>query len=191
MPFQPKFKLLPVELQNEIIAFGEKHGRRAAAAEYEKKSGMTFSSLHQWLQKNQGVAAEAQVGFSNPSYNSGGRGGKVKLKVKMSKEEADFVTRLEKGEASLEEGSKILAAKVFRKIFEHPDDVKFIDLFRTELLKIKKDENKTKEQFNQELLMRLFAGKMPSSVCPNCGHSLFQQTLDGEIEDERTIPAEL
>lgn len=190
MAAQPKFKALPVALQNEIIAFGEKFGRKVAAAEYHSKANMTMSSLHQWLQKNQGQPSDEQAGNEGSSYSGGGRG-KVKLKVKMSKEEKDFVERLEKGEASLEEGSKILAAKVFRKIFEHPDDVKFIDLFRTELLKLKKDENKNKEQFNQELLMRLFAGKVPASTCPNCGHSLFQQALDGEIEDERTIPTEL
>lgn len=84
-------------------------------------------------------------------------------------EEKQLLERLEKGEVSTDEVSRVVAVKVFEKMLKNPDDFRFIDFFRTELLKIKQQETQTKEKWGNELLARMFSGKLPEPNCPNCG----------------------
>lgn len=107
----------------------------------------------------------------------------------LTSEEVNFLNRLEEGRVTLEEASRIVATKVFEKILKNPDDVRFIDFFRSELLKIKQQETNYKENYAMEMINRLFAGNLPPRECPNCGAKLFNVTLpkppslNGEIID--------
>lgn len=97
----------------------------------------------------------------------------------LTQEEKDLLKRFEKGEVALDEISKIVAVKVFEKMLKNPDDFRFIDFFRTELLKIKQEETQIKDQWAKELIGRFFAGKLPPPKCPDCGHN-FMETITTE-----------
>ena len=80
------------------------------------------------------------------------------IRKALTHQEQELLKKLEKGEVGIDEMSRIVAVKVFKKMLKNPDDFRFIDFFRTELLKIKAEE----------LLMRVFAGNPPPLICPHC-----------------------
>ncbi len=90
------------------------------------------------------------------------------IRKALTQQEQEFLKKLEGGEVSLEQASRLVAVKVFKKMLQYPDDFRFIDFFRTELLKIKAEENKMNDNWGKELVMRVFAGKPPPLICPHC-----------------------
>lgn len=95
----------------------------------------------------------------------------------LTAEEEDFLDRFKRGEVSFEEASAILAVKVFEKILKNPDEVKYSDFIRMELLKIKLQKMNSRESFAINLTNRLFNGKLPPRICPNCGAEQYKMDL--------------
>jgi hypothetical protein len=111
----------------------------------------------------------------------------------LSEEDQELLDRFERGEVSLEETSRIVAAKAIERMFKNPDSVKFIDFFRMEFLKLKQEENNRKENWGQALLKKLFVGgKLPPKYCPHCGEPVFKDSFDDrKIEEPDTDDKEL
>lgn len=107
----------------------------------------------------------------------------------LSREDRELLDRFGRGEVSLEETSRIVASKAFERMFKHPDSGRFIDFFRMELLKLKLQENKKKDNWGKDLLSRLFVnGKLPPKYCPHCGKLLVEDTIAlPESEDQKEV----
>lgn len=105
------------------------------------------------------------------------------MKQKLSADDIEFLDRLQRGEVSLDEASRVVAVKVFKRMLENPNDVRFIDFFRAELLRLKQEENKVKEVWGKEIIARFFAGKLPPKYCPHCG----KLTVDDSIKSESIV----
>ena len=161
--FTNKFDLLSSDFKESLKHIIEEIGIYATANKYHKQANMSYSAFYRQLKNNFGTP---KIKKEKTKFNSKGKEAKL-----LSEAEEKFLAKLEKGEVSLADASKLVATKVFRKMLEYPDDVKFIDFFRTELLKLKQDENKVKETWSKELIARMFAGHLPPNICPHCGKS--------------------
>ena len=155
-----KFKNLPPDFIEQLKHIVAEIGAYATARKYHERANMSLQAFYRQLGINFGGKKV------KPKFNSKGK----QIRT-LTEEEELFLKKLEKGEVSLAEASKLVAAKVFRKMLEYPDDVKFIDFFRTELLKLKESENKVKETWSKEIIARMFAGHLPPQICPHCGKS--------------------
>lgn len=100
----------------------------------------------------------------------------------LSEEEIDLLLRFKEGKVTLDEASRIVATKVFEKILKNPEDVKFIDFFRAELLKIKQQEVTDRNSWAMELVNRMFAGELPPRNCTKCGHPFIELSPQNQIE---------
>lgn len=98
----------------------------------------------------------------------------------LTDDENKLLDKLEKGEIGIKEMSGIVARKVFEKMLKNPDSFKFIDFFRSELLRQKEEETKIKDNHAREIINRFFAGKLPARYCPNCGHDMMPDIVDAE-----------
>lgn len=156
-----KFKNLPTDFTEQLRHIVSEIGAYATARKYHERANMSLQAFYRQLQLNYGEGKKVK-----PKFNLKGK----EIRT-LTEEEEIFLTKLGKGEVSLAEASKLVAAKVFRKMLENPDDVKFIDFFRTELLKQKESENKVKETWSKEIIARMFAGHLPPPLCPHCGKS--------------------
>lgn len=103
---------------------------------------------------------------------------KKHIPKQLTADEKDLLNRMSKGEVSFEEVSRIVAVKVFEKMLKNPDDFRYIDFFRTELLKIKQEETQIKDAWAKELIARMFSGKLPPSKCVNCGYSFMETKIE-------------
>lgn len=97
---------------------------------------------------------------------------------KLTQEELKLLDRFKKGEVSLEEASRVVAVKVFEKMLRNPEDVRFVDFFRSELLKIKHQEVEDRNVHAMEVINRLFAGQLPPRHCPSCGYDVFKMASE-------------
>lgn len=91
----------------------------------------------------------------------------------LTEKELELLERFRLGKVETDEMSRLVAVKVFEKILRNPDDIKFIDFFRMEMLKIKRKEQEDRSRNQQELINRFFSGKLPAN-CSDCGSQLFQ-----------------
>lgn len=98
----------------------------------------------------------------------------------LTQDEEELLERFAKGDVDIDEMSRIVAVRVFKKILANPDDVKFIDFFRAELLRMKQEEAKNSDSWGKELVFRLFAGMLPPRECPNCGAYIWGKELEDE-----------
>src|SRR3989344_6311122 len=97
----------------------------------------------------------------------------------LTAEEMTFLGRLQRGEVGLDEASRVVAVRVFENMLRNPHDVKFIDFFRVEYLRMKQEENRVKDQWSKEVIARFFAGKLPNAVCSHCGKSTVESENNG------------
>lgn len=95
------------------------------------------------------------------------------IKKKLTNEEKKLLDRFEKGEVSLDEMSRIVATRAFEKILKNPKDIRFIDFFRTELLRQKEEAMHGKSILVNDLISRAFHGELPPRYCPTCKLNLF------------------
>jgi len=172
-----KFKNLPPDFTEQLRHIVTEIGAYATARKYHERANMSLQAFYRQLSINFGEGKKPKTKFNS-------KGKEIRT---LTEEEELFLEKLGKGEVSLAEASKLVAAKVFRKMLENPDDVKFIDFFRTELLKLKESENKVKETWSKEIIARMFAGHTPPQVCPKCGFNLVP---DSPSEPERLIQGE-
>lgn len=100
---------------------------------------------------------------------------KKHIPKELTVDDKELLKRMSKGEVPFEEMSRVVAVKVFEKMLKNPDDFRYIDFFRTELLKIKQEETLSHDNWAKEVVGRLFSGKLPLRDCPNCRHSLLPE----------------
>lgn len=193
---EPKWALLNKELQEEIVQFARDTNAHQAGHKYAEATGMTWDSLalrlRRQLKREAGEKEKSKGGYHtfteeglarHRAFSEGMKSEKNKPK-ELNRDETRFLDRLEKGEASLSDASRFVAVRVFKRMLEHPDDIKFIDFFRTELLKLKSEENKIKDNWSKEIVMRMFAGKLPPQSCPHCGKRIVSEAVVVEGRDE-------
>lgn len=197
----PIFDLLPLELQEEIIQSAKIQGAKKTARDYCDRAGMSESSLYQKL---------IRMGKNDPSIGVMNRKKKMdiffesKKKEKINKNgertisrgEKMLLNRFENGEVSIDEVSRKIARIAFENILANPASVKYADFIKTEMLKLKQEEGKFKEAWGKELLQRVFAGKLPPAICPNCGYSFMSKShsVEGEVvitDEPESLPESL
>ena len=169
----------------------------------EKMKAQKYQELKE-KEEGEGVSEIAKVvGVTVPPKEKAGKVGREDKrmmggldspgikKTKLSKQEKEFLRRLETGEASLAETSKFVAVRVFTQMLKNPDQFKFFTYFQTKFLELKQEETQLKDQRMSELVSRLFAGKLPPQSCPKCGAHLYGKTtvieattVDESGEDE-------
>lgn len=203
--FVDVFGKLPNVKKLEIIQYAQEHGEYKAAREYCDEVGITWNGLYRRLRRELRQNTETEILEETPKaklspYNQGKRDAALARKraesrgeVKLSREEKKFLKDLKEGRASLEEASRLVAVKVFEKMLKQPGNVKFLDFFRVELLKIKKMEAETKKTWAMQLVSRMFGGaELPPPVCPHCNKELIpggKHILEGEIiTDVESLP---
>ena len=169
MPFMSKWDIIPKDFQEQLKHIVEEIGPRQAAVKYHERCNMSFAALYGHLKAKFGNRDTPLYKPTLPYPTSSPNPRKKGEPKELSGEEEKFLTDLNEGKVSLEDASRMVAVRVFRKMLEYPDDVKFIDFFRTEMLKLKNDENKIKETWSKEIIARMFAGKLPPVNCPHCG----------------------
>lgn len=175
--FADKYSLLSPQIKAEIANSVITKGAYETAKEFAPKVGMNMQYLYKKLNKMypKGDSLETD---SKPQNDE----------IKLSKEEKDLLARLATGEASIEEVSRAVAVKVFEKMLRNPHKFQYADFIKTELLKVKKEESVTRDNFARELIVRMFAGKLPPKTCPNCGHVLFTDSpKTGVIEEGEVL----
>lgn len=184
--FQPKLDLVDITLRKQIFKEALELGARKTSTKYYEQVGMSFIGLYTRLKKyvisQKGEMKAITQGTGRP-YQFGKQKEEKKEK-KLSTEEIELLDRLGKGTVGIEEMSNLIAVRVFEKMLKYPDDFRFLDFFRAQLLKLKEQESKNKEKWGNELLSKMFAGKLPPPVCPTCGHNFMEtEIVKGEIID--------
>lgn len=167
MSFTPKFELIPQELKNRIILRARQTSPSQAATEFHIESKMSKKGLEYQIRKLIVPEKKEEV------ISGKGRQKPERVAKELSPEELDLLERLKRGEAGISDVSGVVAAKVFEKMLQFPDDFRFIDFFRTELLRQKNEENQIRDRWAREIVNRMFAGKLPprEHTCSKCGHT--------------------
>lgn len=174
--FAAKWPLLDPYLQQAILDHAKEKGARSAANTYAAETGIGANYLVKLLNKKMGIKPVPRGDKKEK--------GKWKPEKKLTKEEEEFIGKLKKGEVNLDDAGRLVAAMVFEKMLKNPDDVKFIDFYRTEFLKIKDKEVNDKREASMELLNRLFSGQPLPKVCPHCGKQIFTNEKRLAVEAE-------
>lgn len=186
MPFPTdKFGLLPDYKQQEVIQRALDEGSITASKEFYLEIGMVQQSLKQRLDRElkKTSLTTTKPTSSLPAVKEDSKtSGLKKNQRELSKEEKLFLQRMEEGKVTFDEASRIVATKVFTNMLRNPDDFKYVDFFRTELLKIKQQESVDKNTWMIQIINRFFAGKLPPKNCPKCGFHLF------EAAEPRALP---
>lgn len=197
---------LPNVLKLKVLSMARNEGAYKASKHFEKETGMSWNGLYRRLQKelernakkmpvaeSSRLPGQADYTPFQKGQRQAANARKKETEVKLSKDEKKLIRDLKDGKASLEDASRLVAVKVFEKMFKNPDNVKFLDFFRVELLKIKKMEAETKKTWAMQLVSRMFGGaELPPPVCPKCNHELVPggaTVLEGEIiGDVESLP---
>jgi hypothetical protein len=181
----PKFNLLPTPLQEEIYTMAREKGAWATSLFYASKISMNqvylSLKLKKYLKNLEGESLPTTTSSSKPIPKPW-----EKPVKKLTKAEEAFLDGIKKGSIPLEEASKVIASMVFEKMLRNPEDIRFIDFFRTELLKLKQQESQDRNNLALEMINRMFSGNLPPKICPKCGYELYQETkmIEGEVVDE-------
>lgn len=178
--FANKLDSIDLQLRKEIFDYAVETSPGEAADKYHEQIGMSRIGLYVRLKKytnDKGIVPKPK----------GKKAEKPQEELTLSKSDKQLLARFEKGEVPLEEMSRRVAAIAFEAMLRNPGGVKYQDFIKTELLKLKQQEQKLSEKWGNQLLARMFAGKLPPSSCPKCGYS-FMETVaqEGEIVHEST-----
>ena len=179
--FEDKFSKLDQETRDKILAMAGELGAWKTSIKWADAVSMHQMSLYQRIKKDLKKAG-VENGKPQPKEEKG------KVENKLTKEEKMFLDRLAQGSVSLEEASRVVAKKVFEKMLKNPGDVRFDNFFKTELLKIKQQENADKQNYMQTLLNRMFSGALPPRHCPQCGYEVIK-IQEGEIVNAESVAA--
>lgn len=178
--FAPKLNLIDPEKRKEIFKSSLDIGAYQTAEKYYQEIGMSKLGLYQRLKKY-----VSSFNSENNEMTTTGYKGKekfVKKERKLTADELEYLERLSKGTVSTDEMGRFVAVRVFEKMLKNPDDFKFLDFFRVQLLNLKEQESKNKEKWGNELLARMFAGKLPPTECPKCGYKYMEtEVVQGEL----------
>ena len=111
--------------------------------------------------------------------------GKTNSEEPLTQDELDFLERVGKGEVSLEETTRVVAKKAFEKILKNPNSIKVENWLQSELLKIKKSEFESQNNWRMELIDRMWLGQLPPQICPKCSHNWYQDHPLNKIEEHK------
>lgn len=180
----PIYNTLPIELREEIEASVAEIGLYATGKKYFERAGMTFWGLYNNLKKK---TEAGKIGVKAKPAPPLGRGKPARKAQKLTDEENLFLEDLRSGKKDISEIGRVVAVKVFEKMLKFPDDFKFYDFYQTQLLQLKQEEAKSKNTLAMELINRLFAGKLPPTHCPNCGHEIIKLETIQAIEEGEIV----
>jgi len=183
--FTPKLDLVDQNLKMQIFKEALEIGATEATKKYHQQIGMSYIGLYTRLKKyvNSQNAEIKEMTTPGRRWEKPGKQNE-KVEKKLSKDELELLDRLGKGTVGITEMSNLIAVRVFEKMLKNPDDFRFLDFFRTQLLKIKETEAKNKEKWGNELLEKMFAGKLPPPICPKCGENFMEtEVSEGELID--------
>lgn len=174
MPRVNKWNILPNDLRRKIIDEARTTSAMNASKKYYKFTELSAQMLQRHI-----------LMILNPAkWDPVERKKLEKENREFSSEEKEFLEKIERGEMDMDLMRGKVARMAFERVLRNPDQVKFIDFIRTEILNSKQEEIKASKSWGKEIIARLFAGKLPPRNCPNCNYSL---VLLGEevVEDER------
>lgn len=175
MTYVDKFSLLDTYLKESIIEYAIEHTPWIAATKYAGEVGFSVQGLMTRLAKELRVrGAKGKESIERKVIKNVG-GYQKREAINLGPDELELLEKLKKGEVELDEVRRLVASKVFEKMLKYPDDFKFIDFFRTELLDLKRREVETKQNWAMEIVGRMFAGQLPPQICPGCGLNLVPQ----------------
>ena len=181
--FLPKWVLLPESLRNEIVEKAKAVGAWKASDEYATRAGMNQGSLYERLRKT--IRKESWGGefLNNGENHFPDTTKKADSKERdLTKVEKEFLKKLETGEMTFEETSRFVAVRVFERMLKNPDRWQYLDFFRTELIKVKREEAQIKDAWAKEIIGRMFSGKLPPKNCPECGHDFMEtKVVEGQV----------
>lgn len=110
------------------------------------------------------------------------------LPQELTEEDKLLLERFRKGEVSTNEMSRIVANKVFTKMLKYPEQFRFIDYFRTELLRLKEEKSNIQNKTYKKLIDRFFGGVLPLKYCSKCGYDFCPDSPSSnrsiQIEDD-------
>lgn len=192
--FTPKFDLLPKELREEIINTAREKGAYKASIDWFKRAGMSQGGMYERLKsemRKESANSQANVWGSqflptNIRVKEIGKNGEGKERI-LTKEEKEFLRKLGSGEISYDETARFVAVRVFTRMLKNPDKWQYLDFFRTELIKVKREEAQIQDAWAKEIIGRMFAGKLPPKTCPECGANMLYEApvTEGEIVNEQ------
>jgi len=186
-----KIMLLPVHERENIFQYAKVNGAWKAAEAHHEELKVAKQTLYVWLCNN--IPESRPEGWQSPNKKKREKSDKPKER-RLTTNEKEFLERLKNGEATIEETGRIVAVRVFENMLKNPDQFKYLDFYRSEFLKIKKDETAIKETWAKEVIAKMFAGKLPPSKCPHCGRSLMESKIqEAEIipDESRELPASI
>lgn len=182
--FAPKYTLLPQALRETMIARAREVGAYKASVEFATQANMNQQSLYEKLKKELEEGSHKFVEYKEVGKNLGKNGGKAPHSEErdLTKDEKEFLKKLETGEMTFEETSRFVAVRVFERMLKNPDKWQYLDFFRTELIKVKREEAQIKDAWAKEIIGRMFSGKLPPRNCPHCGKDVLEQKIiEGEV----------
>lgn len=181
---KPIYSTLSKELTDKIEASVKEVGLYATAQKYYQEAGMSFPGLYHNLKKQRDRGdIEERNSRVRPNYMAK----PVKKAKKLSSEERQFLEDLKTGKKDISEISRLVAVRVFEKMLKYPDDFKFFDFYQAELLKLKKEEQQSKNTLAMELINRLFSGQLPPTHCPKCGTEIIHLPEAHALEEAEII----
>lgn len=196
MAFEDKWGLISTIKQDEILNYARETSARQSANKFADEIQMSALYLARKINKVMGNTP-APSKFRVKKVKRYSEKNRLKDKreayaaVELTPKENKLLKDIAAGKVSMEDASRIIAAKAFEKILKDPTAISFNNFLQSELLKIRKDEVESKNSMALELMNRMFAGQLPT-VCPHCGKNMFDlKVIQGkeEILDVESLPA--
>lgn len=188
MAFESKWNTITPNKREEIIRYAKETTPQTAAKKYALECGMSVAGLAIKLRdllkpvEIKKVDYQEQSGSKEKKPRNWEEEAKVKAQsrkkafesVRLTPKEKKLIKDISDGKVDLETASRVIAAKAFEKLLKNPESASFNSFIQAEMLKLKRQEIEQKNNWAMELLDRMFAGQLPPTECPHCGHVLYK-----------------
>lgn len=167
------WRYLNEDLKASILAEAVSSSPHHAAEMYADEAGMHPTGLARQISKELALK-ERGSGLRKLAFRSGLRPREdTPGEKELTTEQIQFVEDIRSGKKDSEDAAKYILANFMENVFRNPELIKSIDAFRSEMLKIKKEEKKDRQSQAMALVSMMFSGQIPPSVCPKCGEILY------------------